>query len=499
MKKIIILVVSSALLIALLFGFIDVVQIKPTASKEEFTYSISSVPKNLKAIGNLDKRIQDIVCATSRGLVELDKTGSIVPALAESVEVKDNGLEYDFKISSDIYWSDGRKITSKDVVTFFREILTEENEESIGALLNVYGAKQYRNGVGTFSKDVGIRYEDDKVIFRLNSKDDKFVEELTTPQYRLRNNVLLWENINNNYDDVVYSGAYGISSISTTEILLKRNDTSDKSLVKSIHMIEESGEELAMAAFEVGNRDIVINPPKSQLTRLKKENRLLTLESDKAMYLAFNPNSESIPLAGKKEIYKLINNALEEYQLQNDIFIELAEGSYFREDKQNLLKLQSRKVMSNEVQEWKHIKELVLIAEENTQNKEMCEYLKKWFSNNTDIDISYTLMNKDEMNNLHEESYYNIALLRGESKVVGEDSLYNSLINFLPKEYKKELGSIKTEGERKEKFISIEDKLFNTYQVLPLLFYNNNIAINKNIKNIILDGNGNIDFKKLQK
>ena len=499
MKKIIILVATTALLIGFLLGFIEVVNQEPTQNKEVFTYSVSTVPTDFKSVGSLDKRIQDIVCATSRGLVELDASKNIVPSLSEGVEVRDDGLEYDFKIRTDIYWSDGTQITPKDIVTFFREILTEEKEENIGALLNVYGAKAFRDGSGSFTENVGITSGEDNVIFRLNSKDDKFIEELTTPQYRLRKNALLWENIRQNYDELIYSGYYNISEMTMSELTLNRNSSTNADMVATIKIVADEGEELAMAAFEVGGRDIVINPPKSQLSRLSSEERLLTLESNKAMYLTFNPNGDSIPVEGKKDIYGLLNEAIGQYQLENSMFIELAEGSYFREDKGDLAKLQARKVMSNNTAEWSKPEKISLVAEESTQNKEICEYIAKWFENNTDMYLSYKLITKDEMNSIKDVNYYDIALIHGDSNFSGDSSIYNTLVNFLPDKYKDQLLLAKTEGERVELFSKLEDDLFNTYQVLPLAFYNDNIAINSKIKNMLLDGNGNIDYSKIEK
>ena len=206
MKKLIIALISSAFVVSFLIAFIDVSTPKTENNNDEVIYSVSQIPRDLKVVGSLNKRAQDIVTATSRGLVELNENNEIKPSLAESVEVRDDGLEYDFKIRKDVFWSDGSKITTKDIAMFFREILTEEDEENISALLNVYGAERFREGEGSFSKDVGISYSEDNLVFRLNSKDDKFIEELTTPQYRVRKDVLLWENIKNNYNDLIYSG-----------------------------------------------------------------------------------------------------------------------------------------------------------------------------------------------------------------------------------------------------------------------------------------------------
>lgn len=500
LKRLVLVIISTAIVVGFFLGFIEVVNQEPTENKEVFTYSVADIPSDFKSVGSLDKRIQDIICATSRGLVELDASKNIVPSLSESVDIRDDGLEYDFKIRSDIYWSDGTKLTPKDIVAFFREILTEEKEENISALLNIYGAKAFRDGTGSFMENVGITFGEDNIVFRLNSKDDKFIEEIATPQYRIRKNVLLWDDIKQNYNKLIYSGYYSISEMTLSDLTLKRNDSADMQLVESIKIVDDEGEELAMASFEIGERDIVINPPKSQLSRLQEENRLLTLESNKAMYLAFNPNSDSITLEGKKGMYNLINKAVENYQLENTMFMELAEGSYFREDKEDLSKLQARKVMSsNTTGEWSEPEKISLVVEESAQNKELCEYIAKWFENNSDIYLDYKLITKEEIESIKDANYYDIALIQGNSNLSGEDSIYNELVKFLPEKYRNQLLSVKTEGERLGLFLKLEDDLFNTYQVLPLVFYNNNIAVNSKMKNLILDGNGNIDYNKIEK
>ena len=499
MKKIIITLVSLVVIVIFLIGFIDVSNPKPENDNNEVIYSISIIPTDLKAVGNLDKRLQDIITATSRGLVELDENNEIKPSLSESVEVRDDGLEYDFKIRNDIYWSDGNQITPKDITMFFREILTEENEENISALLNVYGAKRFREGEGSFTEDVGITYGEDNVVFRLNSKDDKFVEELTTPQYRLRKNVLVWENIRNNYKELIYSGYYSIEDMKMSQVTLKKNDKIGTDIAERIKIVSDEGEEVAMASFEIGGRDIVINPPKSQLSRLNSEGRLINLKSNRGMYLAFNPNDDKLLSQGRREVYKLINKAMEEYQLNNSMYMELAEGSYFRQDKEDLAKLQARKVMSTESGEWIKPKVLHIIAEEGSENKELCEYLVSWFEKNTEIILIYDLINKNELESIDNVNYYDMAIIQGSLLLSDENSIYNSLLGFLDDNTKESLKEAKTEGERIDKFLSIEEDLYNNYKVLPLIFYNDNIAINKKIRNLSLDGNGNINFSKIQK
>ena len=499
MKKLIITLISSALVVSFFIGFIDVSTPTPENSNDEIIYSISQIPTDFKAVGSLNKRTQDIITATSRGLVELNKNNEIKPSLAESVDIRDDGLEYDFKIRSDIFWSDGSKITPEDIVMFFREILTEENKENIAALLNVYGAENFRDGEGSFSKDVGISFSDDNIVFRLNSKDDKFVEELTTAQYRVRKDVLLWENIKNNYNDLIYSGYYSIEEISMSELSLKKNNNINLNIVNKIKIIPYEEEEVAMASFEVGRRDIVINPPKSQLGRLEEEGRLINLKSNRAMYLAFNPKSDKLQLEDRKEIYNMINKAFEEYETDNNMYIELADGSYFRDDKEELEKLQARKVMSKEATEEAKVKVIHMIAEESSENKEVCDYIASWFKNNSDISLIYDLVNGEELNSIDKENYYDCALIQGNLTFSNESSIYSNLVNFLDSNNKEKFLQAKTEGDRVKIFSGIEEELFSNYSILPLVFYDDNIAVNKKIKKLSLDGNGNINFSEIDK
>ena len=96
-------------------------------------------------------------------------------------------------------------------------------------------------------------------------------------------------------------------------------------------------------------------------------------------------------------------------------------------------------------------------------------------------------------------TYYNVALIQCEASLNNKKILYDKVINFLPKDYSKNLEDVKKEEEKNTMFTSMEENLFNTYSVLPLLFYNENIAISEKIKNVALDGNGNIYFDRLEK
>ena len=221
--------------------------------------------------------------------------------------------------------------------------------------------------------------------------------------------------------------------------------------------------------------------------------------SDEALYLAFNVNSSNFSNEVKNEIYRLVNTAIEEYQNQNKILVELAECSYFREDKEDLTKLQSRNVMVNTEKNISMPSKIVLVAEESLENKDITNYIYNWFKNNTDIIVVSNLLSEEDMNLISEKNYYDIALVNVYAKLEDDEQLFNTISNFLPKEKREMINNSSSKAEKEELFAEIEEELFNNYRILPLLFYNDTIAVDSIIDKSILDGNGNIDFKSIKK
>ena len=75
-----------------------------------------------------EEKISNIVF---KGLVKLDKELNVVPDLAESWAVSDDGLEWTFLLKDGPKWSDGSPITSKDVVFTFNQIFDKKSDSSV--------------------------------------------------------------------------------------------------------------------------------------------------------------------------------------------------------------------------------------------------------------------------------------------------------------------------------------------------------------------------------
>ena len=480
MKKIIAPLIIGIFIVIFVLGFVEVDNTDTSVSSDTIVYSVTSIANNLEKVTGLSKREEDIICATSKGLIKKNSKGEIVSELAKEINVKDDGIEYEFILNDNIYWSNGDKITPDDIKGFFKELIKSEDEENIKALLDVYGAKAFRDGEGSFDKGVAITTGDNSIKIRLNKKNDEFLDDLTKPQYRIRKLLPVWGNIKDTYNELLYSGDYMITAFDDNKVTLSKN---------------KWGEGPSMASFEIGKRDVVINPPNSQLEKLKSENKLLTFSSDESYYLSINSDDNGLPLSSRREIYKHIYKATDEFMDNNPERVESAEGSYFREDKEDLTKLQTRKVTINQDGTLEKMDSLTLLAKDSDESRDLCKFLVSWFKNNLSINLKYSLVKAEDLDDLDLLKRYDMVLIDIESNSNEKKEFYTELSTFLNDSEKLILEKEINDGSKD--FKHIEEKLFNDCTIIPVMFSNENIAISSKVSNISMDGNGNVEFSSI--
>ena len=86
-------------------------------------------------------------------------------------------------------------------------------------------------------------------------------------------------------------------------------------------------------------------------------------------------------------------------------------------------------------------------------------------------------------------------MLSGMALLREKDEFYKAVSPYISEELMDKVSVSNTTEEEKEIVSQIEDTLYNNYLVLPLIFYNDSIAVNNSIENIKLDGNGNLKFE----
>ncbi|MGL4873779.1 MAG: ABC transporter substrate-binding protein [Clostridium sp.] len=494
-KKIVMTVIGAFLFGLLILSFIDVYYEDDSIETSGFTYALGNINNNLKDIGNLSMREIDIITATSKGLVMKTTEGKIENELAEKIVVKDGGLHYEFTLKENIKWSDGKDIMPSDIVRYFKELILREKEENIEGILNIYGAKEYRKSEGMDNSKLAIIEGGNTITIRLNKKDPEFIEELSKPVYKLRKNIDLWEDIKTTHDVIVCSGDYIIDKVTDEEIILKKTLYVEENIPKEINIIRNMSEEISMAKFETGEIDIVVNPPSKQLNRLDAEGRLRTFSSKKGKYLYINSIHKDMELENRKEIYKILLKAIEGYYEENSHYINMAEYSYFTEDKKSLNTVQGRKVSTTK-SKGKIPKIITILALDTQENRVLCGYIEKWVEKNTESTLRPVLVKEDEYKNRALKDRYHTTLIDIEAIEEEREKTFESLEYWYSETESKLFDKEKIVTN--PKFKNLENSLFVNYRIVPLYFENKNVAISENVENIDFDYYGNIHFTKLK-
>jgi peptide/nickel transport system substrate-binding protein len=97
---------------------------KPTG---ELIVSVSTFPNSIYMPNAAERNATNVAQQMYNGLTWVDDEGNIVPALAESWEVSDDGTEYTFKLRQDVVFHDGSAFDAEDVVATFEAGKLPEN------------------------------------------------------------------------------------------------------------------------------------------------------------------------------------------------------------------------------------------------------------------------------------------------------------------------------------------------------------------------------------
>ncbi|MDP4090642.1 MAG: ABC transporter substrate-binding protein, partial [Bacillota bacterium] len=288
--------------------------------------SLGELPASLN-LSDLDSsRYAGIDSCVFEGLVTMDRKGNIEPGLAESWSVSSDGIGYKFNIRKDAKWSDGKAISAQDFVSFFESILSGRNAGYFAYDLSpVFGVSDYSKGRKSYDS-VAIRSLDKNTLeIRLNKACPDFLKILSKPQYGLRKDKNLLDKWATAYGSIRYSGPFVIEGVDNKGAVLAKNPfywncseiTGEKFLLS-----ESKSKEEALADFETGKTDLLLNPPISEIERIITGDSAVIVNSGNIISLVFNPLNKGITkdMALRKSIVSNIDTKnlkdsyLEEFQ-----------------------------------------------------------------------------------------------------------------------------------------------------------------------------------------
>ncbi len=287
----------------------EILKYNPSPGKYggQLVYSINAGPKTFNPIIADEISSTEITSYIFEGLVSFNPyTLTNEPCLAERWEIQNDGLAWDFYLREDVYWSDGKKFTSDDVVYTYNEIIYNKDIPNSSAdTLLVDG-----------EKIMVEKIDDYKVRFILPAKFAPFLHLMNQeilPKHKMKeyvdkNSFNIALDLDTNIDEIVGTGAFSIDIYKPGEyIVLKKNshywrkDTKGNILpyLDKVTIYFLSNEDMALLKFKNNELDyyIVRGQDYSILSKnIETSNHEIydmgsTLISN---FLVFNQNPETI-------------------------------------------------------------------------------------------------------------------------------------------------------------------------------------------------------------
>ncbi len=251
----------------------------------------------------IDYSTQMILSQVFEGLVSMDpKELTIKPQLAKKINIKNDGLTYEFTLRDNVYFHDfgdsdsDRKFTPEDVVFSIEkacrklESKTPSLAYSIAYQSTLEGADKFHQGKS--NKISGLRIKGNKIIMNLVRKDDNFLQKLSLVYCAIQSSKL-----SKNGESKIGTGPFCLmpENINDARIHLLKNedyygyDKKGNSLpyLDTLEFVLNSKKLQQLELFENKEIDMIIGLPTSRITKML-EGRLDDFNSKPPLFILHN-------------------------------------------------------------------------------------------------------------------------------------------------------------------------------------------------------------------
>lgn len=128
---------------------------------QELVFNLGEDPDTIDPTLNTSSGAGNIILNAFEGLMTMDENNKPEYAIAEKMDVSEDGLVYKFKLREDAKWSDGKAVTAKDFEYSWVRALTKETAaEYHGQLFYIKNGEAFYNGKAS-REDLGIKVIDE--------------------------------------------------------------------------------------------------------------------------------------------------------------------------------------------------------------------------------------------------------------------------------------------------------------------------------------------------
>ncbi len=318
-----------------------------TASADDAGYlgvmlgtNVMSLDTNLATDGDSFEVIADCI----DGLMQMDKDGAAVPAIAESFDVSDDGLTYTFHLR-DAKWNNGTPVTASDFVFAWRRIAKEAGEYAymLDEIGNIKGAAEIISGEVSDLTTLAVSAPDDKtLVVELNVPVSFFPSLMYFPTFYPIN-----EEFYNSLADGTYgtspetflsNGAFTLESYTpgTANLAVKKNPDywdADRVKLAGINYQVVGSSDNALTAFLNKTLDVVMVSG-NQVDAAKKDaalaENLKVTGAGYMWYLSFSQTEKNAQggMLANKNLRLAISNAIDRDNLVDNYVMDGSLATY---------------------------------------------------------------------------------------------------------------------------------------------------------------------------
>lgn len=257
-----------------------------------FSEGLVGSPRFVNPVLATSKTDQDLSTLIYSGLIKSSPSGKIIPDLAESYKISEDGLTYTFKLKDGLKFHDGKELTTADI-----EFTINSTQN------NIIKSPKRANWDGVTVK----RLNNKEIQFILPQAYSPFLETLSIgilPKH-------IWENISpeefafSKFNiEPIGSGPYKIKKIKRTSTGVLENYTlkafSDYSLnkpyIKEINLKIYPNEETLIESYNKGHFDQMssLSPTNIKNIKIQKEDEILSTPLPRIFALFLNQNENSV-------------------------------------------------------------------------------------------------------------------------------------------------------------------------------------------------------------
>jgi oligopeptide transport system substrate-binding protein len=211
------------------------------------------------------------------GLMTLDAAGKVVPGVAKSYTVSDDGLVYTFNLRDGAVWSDGSPLTAEDFVYSFRRLLAPQTAARFASqLYPILNAQQVNRGEAP-PEALGVLAIDARTLQVTLAQPTAYLPQLMAanaaspvPRHVIETEGRGWTRPGK----MVSNGAYVLTEhVPATLIRAAKNDLffdADNVAIDEVVYYPTENQGTSLSRFRAGELDVILNFPADQIDRIRE-------------------------------------------------------------------------------------------------------------------------------------------------------------------------------------------------------------------------------------